>query len=339
MKVLLVAVVGSGNFGDEAMFKAVYKTLIDRRYEITVTTYEVERAKNRFQDIRFIKLSALSKKEYIQGFLGKDVLDIDVSNFDSLYVSGGGNLNSLYPSHVFNVYLIAKKFKKKGKYVEFRPQSVGPFFGRNKAVVEFLVNRIVRIPDTFYVRELLSYEYLRRKHQKIKLSRDDAWNIPIDESVKLTNEKYVGLCIRPWKDGEILVSYIRNLTIYLQKHGYVPLFIPIAYEGSEKYIDNSFLKGKVPGIFLDDLVKIDTLTPEMIKGVIKKCCFTVGMSYHFSVFSLSTGVPSAAIYLDDYYKIKNLGLYKAFGNPELVFKVPEISSEQLIDRVMKTLKD
>jgi len=334
MKVLLIAIVGSGNFGDEAMFKAIYRKLIDKGHEITVATYEVEKAKERFRDIRFIKLSALSKKEYIQGFLGKDVLNIDVSNLDSLYISGGGNLNSLYSTHVFNVYLIVRKFKKEGKCVEIRPQSVGPFYGRSKVIVEFLVNRIVKMADVFYARELCSYEYLRKRRQKVKLSKDDAWDIPAVESAILPNGNYVGLCIRPWRDEEILVNYLRNLVVLLQNEGYTPLFIPIAYRENKKYIDNLFIKGKVPGLFLDDLVEIETLTPEMIKGIITRCKFTIGMSYHFSVFSLSTGTPSAAIYMDDYYRIKNLGLYKAFGNPNLVFKVPETSPDRLVRQVI-----
>ncbi len=337
MKTLLVAIVGTDNFGDEAMFKAIYRKLLSRGEEIVVATYNVDEAKRRFPNVNFIKIPILSKHQYLLGLMGKNVLSIDISRFDSLYISGGGNLNSLYPLHVFNIYLMVREFRKKRKYVEFRPQSVGPFFGRTKPILEFLIKRIVKFSDKFYVREQASYEYLAKKNLKIELHRDDAWEIPADSSISLPDGKYVGLCIRPWKRQEdLLREYMKELVKEIEKLNYIPLFIPIAYGGSESYIDNAFLKGIVPGIFLDDLIEMDSLTPETIKGIIGRCCFTIGMSYHFNVFSLSQGVPSAAIYLDEYYKIKNLGLYKAFGNPKLVFKIPETPPSELLRTILET---
>jgi polysaccharide pyruvyl transferase WcaK-like protein len=337
MKILLIAIVGSKNFGDEAMFKAIYKSLIDRGHSVTVATYEVEEAKKRFPDVKFIKIPTTSLKNLVIELSGFSTLGLDISAFDALYISGGGNLNSLYPFHVVNIFSMVREFRKKGKYVEFRPQSVGPFYGKTRILIEHLVNKIVKMSDVFYVRELLSYEYLRKKHQNVKLSKADAWYIPTDGSVFLLRGRYVGLCVRPWKDEEVLIDYVARLVSYLKERGYEPLFIPIAYGGTRKYIDNEFLKGKVYGTFLSDIVEIENLTPEMIKGVIAKCCFTIGMSYHFNIFSLSTGVPSAAVYMEDYYRIKNLGVYKAFGNPELVFKIPDTSPKHLVDRMINEI--
>lgn len=338
MKVLLFASIGNDNFGDEAMFKVIYNRLKEQGKDVIVATYEIDRAKERFPEINFIKLPVFSTYQYIKGLLGKDILPIDISSFEGFYVTGGGGLNSLYFHHVMNMYLIVKKFKKEGKYIEFRPQSVGPFSEKTGFIVRLLVEKIVKMSDAFYVRELLSYEYLKRKGLKVKLARDDAWFLPADESIELLEGRYAGLCIRPWKDKKTLADFVNQLTGKLQKRGYEPLFIPIAYGGREKYLDNVFLKGKVSGIFLDNLFNIEEMTPEMIKGVIKRCSFTIGMSYHFNVFSLSLGIPSAAIYTDEYYRIKDLGLYRAFGNPDLVFKVPETPPKQIIDKLLKGKK-
>lgn len=334
MKTLLVGIVGADNFGDEAMFKVAYKSLKEQGKDILVLTYNVHKASQRFSEIEFIQMPSFSKSSYLTSLFGRDQFKIDVSNFDALYVAGGGNLNSNYTSHVLNMYLLTKKFKNLKKYVEFRPQSIGPFYGKSRFLIEYLVKNIVKYSDRFYVRELLSLEYLKSKGIETHLQRDDAWNLEIDSSIQLPSNNYVGICIRPWKEMNLLTNYVQELTKRLIRMNFSPLFIPIAYGGNKKYIDNVFLKGKVEGVFLDDLVDVYSLTPEKIKGIISKCIFTIGMSYHFNVFSLSSGVPSGALYMDEYYKIKNLGLYKAFGNPDLVFKVPDTPVDVLVQKIL-----
>ncbi|MBO8140503.1 MAG: polysaccharide pyruvyl transferase family protein [Thermosipho sp. (in: Bacteria)] len=333
MKILLIAVVGTDNFGDEAMFKYIYNKLKSKNYQITVGTYNVKKAKERFPNVDFLELPKLSRKDIIKGIFGKTFVDIIL--YDALYVSGAGALNSMYFPHVFLLWNLTKKFRKNGKYVEFRPQSVGPFFGKTKGITRKMVNDIVRLSDKFFVREKISYDYLKSKGFNVVLKKDDAWNIDAEE-INLNFGDCVGISIRPWrnKDSREMIKYFKELEKIIKSFGYNILFIPIAYGGSKKYIDNSFLKGNVDGYFLENYINLKEATPEIIKGVIKKCKFTIGMSYHFNVFSLSLNKRAAAVYSDEYYKIKNLGLYKAWGNSSGVFKIPETPPKQIIEYLL-----
>ncbi|MDK2839659.1 MAG: hypothetical protein PWQ83_1224 [Thermosipho sp. (in: thermotogales)] len=332
MNVLLIAVAGTKNFGDEAMFKYIYKFLKKEGHQIIVGTYKTKEAKERFPDIEFLKLPILTKKDIIKGILGINILNFNIEAYDALYVAGAGALNSLYFNHVFILWSLVKQFKKKGKYVEFRPQSIGPFFGKTKFFTEKMVLDIVRLSDKFFVREKISYDYLKSKKLDPILEKDDAWGLEAQD-VDLDFGKFVGLSVRPWK-GEDIKDYFINLTSSLKERGYNILFIPIAYGGNSRYVDNAFLKGVVNGYFLEDFIDIEKATPEIIKGVIKKCEYTIGMSYHFNVFSLSLGKKAAAIYNDEYYKIKNLGLYEAWGNKDFVFKVPNTPPEKIVNTML-----
>lgn len=334
MKILLIAVVGNKNFGDEAMFKYIYKTLKDKGHEVIVGTYEVEEAKKRFQDVQFLKLPTLDKKWILKTLMGWNILDFSVDDYDALYIAGAGALNSLYFAHVVMLWHLVRRFKKMRKYIEFRPQSVGPFFGKTKLLTERLVLDIVKLSDKFLVREKLSYEYLKSKKLNPILVKDDAWGIEAEET-DLDFGKCVGISVRPWIEEEEIKNYFVKLVEILKEKGYNVLFIPIAYGGNKRCIDNGFLKGLVEGYFLEDYIDIKSATPEVIKGVIRKCEYTIGMSYHFNVFSLSLGKKAVAIYSDEYYKIKNLGLYDAWSDKRLVFKIPDTTPITIVNHLLE----
>jgi polysaccharide pyruvyl transferase WcaK-like protein len=333
MKILLVASVGNKNFGDEAMFEYIFDNLKNEGHEITVATYYLKEAKKRFPKINFLQLPNYNKKEFLKGILGNNALSFYAEKYDALYVAGSGGLNSMYFNHVLLLWKLVKLFKKKEKYVEFRPQSIGPFYGKLKIFTKKKVHDIVRLSDKFFVRDKISYEYLKNKNLKPILKKDDAWDIKSEE-LNLDLGKCVGLSVRPWKKGIRLEDYFVELVKILKDRGYSILFIPIAYGGNSKYIDNRFLKGIVDGYFLEDYIDIEKATPEVIKGIIKKCHYTIGMSYHFNVFSLSLGKKAIAIYSDEYYRIKNLGLYKAWSEEKYVFKIPDTPPMEIINTLL-----
>jgi polysaccharide pyruvyl transferase WcaK-like protein len=334
VKVLLIAVVGNDNFGDEAMFKSAYRLLRNGDHDVTVATYKVSRAKERFPEIHFVSLPSLSRIDIYKCLLGMPMRFLDESQYEALYVAGSGGLNSMYFGHVCLLWSIVKFFKKSKKYVEFRPQSVGPFFGKYKWWAERMVVDIVNNADKFYVREMVSYRYLTKKKLNVELVRDDAWNIDTFE-LELPIQNYVAISIRPWVEDGVLRDYFLKLEKLIIREGYNVLYVPIAFSGANRYIDNSFLKGVAKGAFLEDFVDISNATPEMIKGVIANSKFTIGMSYHFNVFALSLGKPSAAVYADEYYRIKNVGLYEAWGSKDAVFKIPETPPEVIISHLKK----
>lgn len=325
-KVLLISGTGNDNFGDEAMFKEIYKQLSSEGYDITVAyfNFDLVKTKRRYPDVNFIKLPKLPTK---LGILNRAFISFMYKKYanlyDALYITGSGNYTSIYSAHIERSYFLVNEFKRKGKYVEFRPQSVGPFHGNRKAKDEYYVRRIIELSDKFFVRDYVSYEYARKISENVKLTNDEAWNLEIikpkgfDDSL-LKNEKLIGLSIRPFRaESDHLVQWFNTLVDSLLKEGYKPFFIPISYnEMRPEYQDNHFLKSTIKdkGIFLEDIIDVKTLHPENIKYFISLCEKCVGLSYHFNVFSLSQDKRIISLYYEDYYKVKNLGLQKAFGD-------------------------
>ncbi|WP_062351731.1 polysaccharide pyruvyl transferase family protein [Bacillus kwashiorkori] len=346
-KVLLISCAGYDNFGDEAMFKEIYKDLKSRGKSITVAYYsfDLKKTKERHPNVNFIKLKDLPRR---LGSIRKPFMDITsqiyAAQYDALYITGAGNLTSLYTKHIENIYFLVSAFKKKNKYIEFRPQSVGPFFGSKKSIDESYVKEIVKIADKFYVRDYISYEYIKETSENVKLSNDEAWDLEIIKPKEfnpsiLENKKLVGVSIRPFRtEKEYLIKWFKALVDELNSKGYTPFFIPICYnEQSPEYQDNYFLKTIIgeKGIFLEDLIDINSLEPENIKYFVNMCQKCIGLSYHFNVFSLSLGKRVISLYYEDYYKVKNLGLQKAFGNTENVVNPLKVKVKEVIDLLEK----
>lgn len=338
-KILLIGCGGNDNFGDEAMFKEIYKKLSSKGFDITAAYYDfdVKKIKKRYTGVNFIKLVSLPRKLRL---LKKIISQKCAIDYDALYIAGGGNLTSLYTGHIENIYFLVNSFRKQNKYVEFRPQSVGPFFGKTKSIDKLYVEKIVNMADEFYVRENVSYEYLKKISKNVKLSCDDAWNIEVikpenfDVSI-LENKKLVGISIRPFRtESHYLVKWFDALVDKLIINGYTPFFISICYnEESRECQDNHFLKSTIKnkGIFIEDIIDVKRLQSENIKYFISLCEKCIGLSYHFSVFSLSLNVKLVSLYWEDYYRTKNLGLHEAFGNIENVINPLKIEVKEVID--------
>lgn len=90
MAVLLVAVTGSKNFGDEAMFISIYKALERRRFNVDVLTPNVEQSMMRFKNIKFIPIPRFSKWAVRKSlYLNVDLPLSDMfDKYEALYVSG-----------------------------------------------------------------------------------------------------------------------------------------------------------------------------------------------------------------------------------------------------------
>jgi len=196
MKVLLVAVVGSDNFGDEAMFKVAYDRLSHSGHDVTVATYKTDRAKERFPEVNFIRLPTLSRVEIYKCLVGIPARILNSSEYGALYVAGA--LNSIYFGHTCLLWSLVKQFEKEDKYVEFRPQSVGPFFGRYRWFVERMVRDIVKSADKFYVREKISYNYLREMNSTLYYSINVLFEFIIKNNFGCCNLQvpaYILICV------------------------------------------------------------------------------------------------------------------------------------------------
>jgi polysaccharide pyruvyl transferase WcaK-like protein len=73
---------------------------------------------------------------------------------------------------------------------------------------------------------------------------------------------------------------------------------------------------------------------ELVKGIIGAAVYSMGISYHLHVFSLSQGHPTLIIYTGDYFRIKSDGLISFYGTPSGTIDFSKISVEQALEHVL-----
>ena len=73
---------------------------------------------------------------------------------------------------------------------------------------------------------------------------------------------------------------------------------------------------------------------ELVKGIIGAAVYSIGISYHLHVFSLSQGHPTLVLYTGDYYKTKSDGLISFYDIPNRAVNIAEESVEQALKYVL-----
>lgn len=68
----------------------------------------------------------------------------------------------------------------------------------------------------------------------------------------------------------------------------------------------------------------------LVKGIIGQAAYTIGISYHLHVFSLSQGHPTIALYTGEYYKTKLDGLVAFYGEPSCSVDFSAIDVEEVL---------
>jgi polysaccharide pyruvyl transferase WcaK-like protein len=73
---------------------------------------------------------------------------------------------------------------------------------------------------------------------------------------------------------------------------------------------------------------------ELVKGIIGASAYSIGISYHLHVFSLSQGHPALIVYTGDYYKTKSDGLVSFYGLPNRTVNIADTGVEQTLKYVL-----
>lgn len=74
---------------------------------------------------------------------------------------------------------------------------------------------------------------------------------------------------------------------------------------------------------------------ELVKGIIGAADYSIGLSYHLHVFSLSQGHPTLILYTGDYYKTKSEGLISFYGLPNRAVDFSETRIEQTLEFILE----
>ena len=77
----------------------------------------------------------------------------------------------------------------------------------------------------------------------------------------------------------------------------------------------------------------------IIKAIIGRGRFSIGLSYHTNVFSLSQGHPALILYTGGYYGLKSDGLVGFFGPPSRALDIDKVSDGEIVVAIREIVRD
>jgi polysaccharide pyruvyl transferase WcaK-like protein len=222
---------------------------------------------------------------------------------DALLISGGGNLNSTWPEHLFERLALLHLAERWGKRRLLVGQTLGPHFEeaeRNRLA------GLLRSAQLVGVRERASFELAalwRVPTATLHDQLDDAalltGEVPAD--LVLPAEAFVAVTFAGGLDA--IEPAARALSAIARGTGAPLVFIPHAAEpdGDERLAHR--LAGQIPQAGL----VLSVLAPRAVAAVTRRAALVVSGRYHPLVFGLAGGVPAVGVHFDEYTRVKVRG--------------------------------
>ena len=235
---------------------------------------------------------------------------------DGVAVTGGGNLASTWPSHIFERLAIARIADALGKPLIVSGQTLGPTLTDGDSA---LVARLLAIARLVSVRESTSLAVAQRlgvPAGRLRLNADDASFLLTDElpvlpycAVTLAN--HVGDA-----DRDRVITAIADLLDDVVETTDLDIVF-LAHFGS---LDDSRVRG-------DSVVHAKVMSQMQSQRVMaavpadavaaariaRSASLVVTSRYHPAVFAVAAGVPAIGIPVDDYTTVKLTGALRNFG--------------------------
>lgn len=272
------------------------------------------------------------------------------------FVPGSGSMNSLW----WHDWLYVKaaevlSARHHGVPVFMTSQGVGPAFthwlDRWVAGLMFRACTLVAVRDGEQSLRLL--RSLGVPEHKLAHSGDDSLLVPADQgpaSSLLANipagRLLVGLNVR---DSH---TYGRGYAKPKPKHWATALdvlanaghnvhfvFVPISYDAQD---DDRVAARKVKELMANqDRVTLveEELAAAELRGLTVRLHIAAGISYHFLLFCLASGVPALGIWQNPYYEQKQGGLYSLFDQEDLAIPLASLDAPSLASRLASLLQN
>jgi polysaccharide pyruvyl transferase WcaK-like protein len=365
IKVFLLADIGrdkSGMYhvGDEAMFLSNLENYQSQDiFEISASSRSISHQNleiHEFLDIYILNLFQFFKliiQAVLYRYLRINLFPkffkptvIALSNSDILHVSGGGNINSLWPGHIYYrslMIFIASLFEKK---IVLTSQTIGPITNPlHKLILGNVLNRsnYIGARDTEF-----SFEQLKKlgvNKKLIHFNFDDAllWlGNKIEKSGKNLN---LGISLHDPNNRDLS----KQLGVFVKqihaRYKHVNTYLVPHFLDSKDNYDVKYMSGLVKNIKSRRIKVIDykflsrgshnTEIAEKIRQITSNMDLVIASRYHGIVFGLSASAPCLAInYDNDYYHAKNTGLVKQFykGTDKFVVDFNDIKSDYMLSK-------
>lgn len=294
-KILISGYYGFDNSGDDAILKAIVKDIKNQDIETNITVLSNNPVKTK----EFYGVNAINRfkiKEVIKG--------IKKSN---LFISGGGSLLQDVTSTRSLLYYLALMMTAKlfGKPVMVYANGIGPI---KKKLNRFLARKILNKIDLITLRDENSKEFIEDlgvKNKNIVVTSDPVFTLDPAPEARVkeifreeniqTNNKFIGVSVRQWKNTENLTGIISDTIKYIIKEYNVNvLMIPMHYpEDLEISIEISKLVNQENCYVLSEQYNV-----EEIMGIIKEMEIIIAMRLHSLIYAATQQVPMVGLSYD-----------------------------------------
>ncbi len=270
-----------------------------------------------------------------------------LNKMDAYWVVGGGNINDIWIEQAFWKMVFAWIFKLQDKPVVFSGQGIGPI---DRLSSKLLVKFGIKQMSLLSLREKVSLDNLISlgiKRGESCVIGDDALTIP--ENTRgvdfVLPEKFIAINVRlstySFLEEELLDKYAQLIELLMEKYRQFKfIFIPIALNKGDSDIDSSQnIIGRLKK-YRDRAAIFDKdVSWKNIKFIIRHASLSMGISYHFCLFSLSEGIPTIGLYANSYYKQKLEGLMKMYRSDNGVLDLRGEKTEDLFESIQKSYKN
>lgn len=261
---------------------------------------------------------------------------------DALLISGGGNINSTWPEHVYERMALIKVAQLFQKQIIITGQTIGPTLkDQERSLLEAVLPHV----SILGVRERPSAQLapqLGVPLEKISFQLDDAFYLspkPIEEPLAFDiNQPFIALTISPYVNPETDSHSLDLLAAQLQTVDQltnVPLvFIPHISQSRYSHLTDAligdYLKSK-----LDTLIVLPVYTAREVVWLTNKAALIISARYHPLVFGIAAQIPCLGLYVDEYTKTKLTGALAHAGLAEWAMPIEAAVHGLLPDAVQE----
>ncbi|HET9766666.1 MAG TPA: polysaccharide pyruvyl transferase family protein [Thermoanaerobaculia bacterium] len=236
-----------------------------------------------------------------------------LSNAEALVISGGGNLRSRWPEHLYQRAALVRWAQAIGKPVAFLGQTIGPEL---TAAERELLAPVLREARWVGVRELASLSLaldLGTPPERLDYQLDDAFHLdprpPTSEEGSrlppLGDGPWVAVSLHPFDvaGGEVMRAVAGQLAAFAGATRTRLVFVP--HEATNGGGDERFARELTAHLPAGVESRVCPVLPAgVVRWLTGQASLVLASRYHALVFGLASCVPCLGVYEDEYTRIK-----------------------------------
>lgn len=235
---------------------------------------------------------------------------------DGVLISGGGNLSSTWPQHIFERVAVIQIARILGKRIAVSGQTIGP----NLSVAHLeLIRDTLPSVDFLGARELDTFErslQLGLPVGRLEYHVDDAMHLPGEpyEPAANLSQPFVAVTLHAFSSESDEDRALHSLAQQLERIAdYTNLrlvFLPHLrrLHGSKRFSDLRI--GRKLADFMEEpdrMTVMDVGTGRRVAWLTRQASMVISSRYHPLVFGLGGAVPSLGLFTDEYTRVKLQG--------------------------------